>query len=88
MFRVHCLLEKIVYCAGVLVFFWALQPSYVWAKVHIEPKLILAEECSDNFFRSEIDELAVWVTQVSPGLEVEVVTDRSRLEVDYLFSYF
>jgi hypothetical protein len=87
-FRVHCLLEKAFSCIGAVILFWALGPSHAGAKVHIRPKLILEQEYNDNFFSSERDPLRVWVTRVSPGLDVEASTDRSRLEFNYLFSYF
>ncbi|UCG13984.1 MAG: outer membrane beta-barrel protein [Deltaproteobacteria bacterium] len=63
-------------------------PGFAVAKMHFSPVLLLDQEYTDNYFRSEIDQAEFWVTQISPGFGWEFFTDRSRVNLDYAFSYF
>ena len=48
----------------------------------------LEQEYTDNYFRSEDNEADIWVTSVNPGIEFMYFTDRSKVDFDYVFSYF
>ncbi len=58
------------------------------AEMRLRPKMRLEQEFTDNYFRSEENEADVWVTSVNPGIEFMYFTDRSRVDLDYVFSYF
>ena len=57
------------------------------AEVHITPSLTAEEEYSDNYYRSSQNSTSVWATQLTPGINVEAFTDRSRLNVSYTLPY-
>jgi hypothetical protein len=56
--------------------------------MNLRPKMRLEQEYTDNYFRSEENEADIWVTSVNPGLEFMYFTDESRVDLDYVFSYF
>ena len=72
----------------IVCFFTVQKADFAGAEMHISPRLLLEQGYSDNFFRSETNEREFWVTRVGPGFTLEALTDRSRLELDYTFSYF
>ncbi|MCE5334594.1 MAG: outer membrane beta-barrel protein [Desulfobacteraceae bacterium] len=62
--------------------------SSIAAEWHFTPSLSLGGEYSDNFYRSEQNPTRVWVMQTAPGVEVEGLSDRSRLSLKYKMGYF
>ena len=48
----------------------------------------MEEEYTSNFFRSELHPTAAWITRVSPGIKVQALTERSRLDLNYHFNYY
>jgi hypothetical protein len=69
-------------CANVLA------PRASWAELHIQPDMTVEEEYTSNFFRSELHPTAAWITRVSPGIKVQALTERSRLDLNYHFNYY
>ena len=65
-----------------------LTPRWSRAELRIQPDITVEEEYTSNFFRSEIHPTAAWITRVSPGVKVEAVTERSRLDLNYHFNYY
>lgn len=66
----------------------ALTAQSASAEMRLRPKIRLEQEYTDNYFRSEKNEAEIWVTSVNPGVEFMYFTDRSRVDLDYVFSYF
>ncbi len=58
------------------------------SELHIQPDFIVEEEYTDNFYRSQLFPAAVWVNRVSPGFNLQALTERSRLELNYHLSYY
>ncbi len=58
------------------------------AEMRLRPKIRLEQEYTDNYFRSDENEDEIWVTSVNPGMEFKYFTDRSNVDLDYVFSYF
>jgi hypothetical protein len=54
----------------------------------ISPSMTVEGMYDSNFFRSEQNHTSVWAVQVAPAVEVEAVTDRSRLDLNYKTGYF
>jgi len=63
-------------------------PSPASAELAVQPRFIVEEEYSDNYFLSQTHEVPVWQTRASPGIAINGLTERSRLDLDYTFSYF
>jgi hypothetical protein len=59
-----------------------------WAEVHITPDVTAEQEYTSNFYRSQLFPAAVWVTRVSPGINLQALTERSRLDLNYHFNYY
>ena len=66
----------------------AMTTESTMAEMRLRPKIRLEQEYTDNYFRSEENEAEIWVTSVNPGIEFVYFTDRSRVDLDYVFSYF
>ncbi|MEE9610801.1 MAG: outer membrane beta-barrel protein [Desulfatiglandales bacterium] len=88
MIRISSACIKIVVSLIVISLAGVLRPIKARSEVHIKPILLVEEQYSDNFYRAETDEATVWVTRVSPGIDIDMFTERSRLALDYRFSYF
>jgi hypothetical protein len=73
---------------GILCFGNALTPLPTWADLKIQPDMTVEEEYTSNFFRSELRPTTAWITRVSPGIKVEALTERSRLDLNYHFNYY
>lgn len=63
-------------------------PGVARAELHIVPDLIVEEEYTDNFYRSQLAPAAVWVNRVSPGILLQALTERSRLDLNYHLNYY
>ncbi len=59
-----------------------------WADFSVQPNITVEEEYTDNFYRAERRPTAVWITRVSPGFNMQGLTERSRLELNYHFNYY
>jgi len=82
------LLGLMMVVVGYCCFGNVLTPRASWAEFHIQPDMTVEEQYTSNFFRAQLHPTAVWITRVSPGIKVEALTDRSRLELNYHFNYY
>ncbi len=62
-------------------------PSLCRSETHVAPLLAIQESFSDNFYRDAHDETSVWTTQISPGIQFEALTDKSRIQFLYNFTH-
>ena len=83
-----CFRLRLVILVGVICLCGTLQIEFARAEMHLRPTLLLEQHYTDNYFRSEFNPIEMWITRISPGVQWEVYTDRSRLDLDYVFSYF
>jgi hypothetical protein len=52
------------------------------------PSMTVAGVFDDNYFRSQTNKTSVWTTQYAPGIALQGLTDRSRLDLNYTLGYF
>lgn len=64
--------------------------SLVAAEGDITLLLVTEEQHSDNFYRSEVDEISVYTTIIKPGIAARTWTDRSSVFFAYspTFNYY
>ena len=79
--------QVLIFLISVCIIF-AVSAKSASAEMRLRPKILLEQEYTDNYFRSEENEVEIWVTSVNPGIEFSYFTDRSRVDFDYVFSYF
>jgi hypothetical protein len=84
----HLLLSNFLLSVALLCAVLGVRPAPAGAELQVKPRLEVEEEYSDNYFRSETHEVPVWQTRLSPGIAINGFTERSRLNLDYAFSYF
>jgi hypothetical protein len=88
MFRTRFVMGLMIVVVGCFCFGLVVTPRTSRAELHIQPDMTVEEEYTSNFFRSELRPTAAWITRVSPGIKVEAVTERSRLDLNYHFNYY
>ena len=86
-----CLLVAVIIIITIAIFglCGALRPcSSMAAEWQISPSMTVEGMYDSNFFKSEQNHTGVWAVQIAPAVEVEAVTDRSRLDLNYKTGYF
>ena len=84
-----CLLVAVIIIIATFGLCWVLKPcSSTAAEWRISPSMTIEGEYDDNFFKSQQNPTAVWGMQIAPAVEVEALTDRSRLDLNYKLGYF
>lgn len=60
------------------------------ADVHVNliPRFLLADEYTDNYFSSARDKVPVWTTLAGAGLDLEALTDRSKVKLNYDIGHY
>ncbi len=58
------------------------------AEWQITPSMTVEGMYDDNFFKSQKNPTSVWAVQIAPAVEVQAVTDRSKLDLNYKTGYF
>ena len=85
-----CLLVAvIIIIIGICGLCGVLRPcSSMAAEWQITPSMTVEGMYDSNFFRSEKNPTSVWAVQIAPAVEVQAVTDRSKLDLNYKTGYF
>lgn len=87
--REGCLLAGVVAgLCSLIVLGQAFSSPALAAEWRFTPSMTVEGEHSDNFFRSSENKASVWVNQFAPAVELEGLTDRSRLSVNYKMGYY
>ena len=81
------LMNHIMHFGLSVVFFFALITT-TRAEVTIQPLIIVGWQYNSNYFRSEVDEIAVDTYFVKPGVELQYDTGRSQIVADFLLEPF
>lgn len=63
-------------------------PDLFGAELHLSPAIMVEQEYTDNYYRTERDKVGMFVTQIAPGFGFQALTDRSRIDLSYVFSYY
>src|SRR5271157_2867156 len=58
------------------------------AEWRISPSMTVEGMYDSNFFKSAQNPTSVWGVAYVPGVEVQAVTDRSRLDLNYKIGYY
>jgi hypothetical protein len=77
-----------MFVVAVLGLCMGTRPFLSWAEIHLEPTMMVEEEHTDNFFRTETDKTSMFITRVAPGINFQALTERSRVDLTYVFSYY